>query len=442
MQPAEFLPSLRGLRVLLVDSSATSLSIFKELLTNWCLRPTLAATREEAERELAKALGMEECFRLLICSVDLPGDDSYRIVSSLRADSEWADLKIILLTSGLKGGTLGDLDEALVDGLVEKPVKQSAFLEAILHPFSETAALSARGADDEQMSLVDRTLEGRRILLVEDNHINQILACEILEKWGCVVEVVENGWQAVQKLDGSRYDLALMDVQMPVMDGFKATSLIREQEKGREGHMPIIAMTANVMKGDRERCLEVGMDTYIAKPIDRDTLFKAILTVCGEEGEATQATGGESARERHAISQAQGEREKEGKDRGVAAVEEAMAKRVSSPAFDEGALLRQVNGSRKLAKELVAIFESDHSPFLEEIRIAIAQGNGEGLSQSAHALKGMVGIFGADEAMGVAQNLEKMGRSGELGKAEAERARLQDEVSRLRCDLDTFMKAE
>lgn len=258
--------------------------------------------------------------------------------------------------------------------------------------------------DKARAALVTRQSVGKRerrlhILLAEDNPVNRKLAVRMLEKHGHSVVVAENGRKALMALAKKPFDLVLLDVQMPEMGGFEATAAIREKEKHSGKHIPIVAMTAHVMKGDRERCLEAGMDGYLAKPIQARKLFETI------EGLAPAP---------------------------------ARAKRSQSErlygleAFDEAALLAQVDGDFTVLKELIRIFLADCPKMLSEIRRAIARRDKEALRTAAHAFKGSVANFAATDALEAALKLETRGRNGDLAGAEVDYAALKIEIARLR----------
>jgi CheY-like chemotaxis protein len=239
------------------------------------------------------------------------------------------------------------------------------------------------------------------ILLAEDNLVNQRLAFRLLEKKGHTVVVAHNGREALTILERERFDLALMDVQMPEIDGLEATLRIRQQERATGLHLPIIAMTAHAMKGDRERCLEVGMDGYISKPIQPAELFKVMAELIPT---------------------------------GAAALNSPMSKPPSA-VFNQAVALEQVEGDEELLAELAELFRGDSARLLEEIKQAIAREESQGLERAAHTLKGAAGNFGAQGVVVAAERLEKMGQAGELVEAEAVCAGLEAEVGCLNAAL-------
>ena len=234
------------------------------------------------------------------------------------------------------------------------------------------------------------------ILLAEDNSINQRLAIRLLEKKGHTVVVANHGREALTLLARERFDLVLMDVQMP--EGLETTLRIREQERATGAHLPIIAMTAHAMKGDRERCLEAGMDGYISKPIQPTELFKVIAELAPVE---------------------------------AAAATLPMMREPQAPAFNRAVALEQMEGDEELLAELAELFMGDSARLLAEIKQTIAGKKSEGLERAAHTLKGAASSLGAGGAVAVAQQLEEMGRTGKLVEAETVYAGLEVELGRL-----------
>jgi len=277
-----------------------------------------------------------------------------------------------------------------------KPIRQSDLLEAIL------AALG-KAPEKERATVITRhTLrENRRklqILLAEDNPVNQQLAVRVLEKRGHIVTVAANGAEALALLEGSRFDLVLMDVQMPTMNGFQATAAIRKQEETAGKHLPIIAMTAHAMEGDRERCLAAGMDAYVAKPIKVADLIVAIENLyCTSEVSERAATT--THREREPI--------------------------------DTESALANVEGDAELLKNLSAEFLRDLPEMLSNIREAITARNANGIERAAHKLKGCVGNFAAQPVFDAAARLEVLGRDSSLNVAESAYAELEKEIKHL-----------
>jgi PAS domain S-box-containing protein len=273
--------NLRGMPVLVVDDNATNRRILQEILVNWHMVPTLTRGGEEALAALRSARDSGMIFPLVITDMQMPDMDGFGLAERIKRNRDLAGATIMMLTSGGQRGDAVRCRELGVAAYLTKPVKQSELWEAV------QVALGGKPRQADLAPLVTRhsLREAQRIyrvLLAEDNPVNQILAVRLLEKRGHTVVVANTGREALAVLKESaprHFDIVLMDVQMPDMDGFEATALIRETENSTAYHVPIIAMTAHALKGDRERCLAAGMDGYISKPIHQDELFRNIDSV-------------------------------------------------------------------------------------------------------------------------------------------------------------------
>jgi CheY-like chemotaxis protein len=279
-----------------------------------------------------------------------------------------------------------------------KPVRQSTLLDAILTALGPSAGGEDRPAEDDAGG--DRSPRGLRVLLAEDNAVNQRLAVRLLEKRGHRVALVGNGREALAALDREPFDAVLMDVQMPEMDGFEATAAIRQREKATGGHLTVIAMTAHAMKGDRERCLEAGMDGYVAKPLRSEELFAVLEGLVPAAGGPDPAPAGPGP-----------------------------------AAFDPAAALKRVGGDAELLRELAGVFLDECPNLLAEVGRAVAARDGPRLQMAAHAIKGSAGTFSAGAAQDAAWRLEQIGRDGDWAGADAAWGALEGAVGRLRLAL-------
>jgi CheY-like chemotaxis protein len=269
---------LHGMPVLVVDDSTVNRRILEATLTGWLMQPELAESGRAGMAAMQERKMAGAPFPLVLLDAHMPDIDGFSLAEEIKKDPELAGVIVLMLTSG---GQVGDGARCRALGIAAylmKPISRAELLESIL------AVLGMPSDDPHRRQLVTRhsLRENRRklrILLAEDNRVNQMVAARLLEKRGHTVVVVGNGIEALAALDepGSRgFDLILMDVQMPDMDGFEATAMIRAREKSSGTYLPIIAMTAHAMKGDRERCLAAGMDGYVSKPIQVEHLFSAI----------------------------------------------------------------------------------------------------------------------------------------------------------------------
>ena len=265
--------------MLAVDDSATNRRILGQSLRVWGMRPVLESDGAAALVSLQQAAAEDNPFPLVIVDARMPNMDGFSLVEHIKKNPRLSTSVIMMLTSNGQRGDATRCREMGVSAYLTKPVSESEFLEAIL------CALGMKSDKTEKPQLITRhsLREARRkslrVLVVEDNPVNQLLAVRLVEKQGHSVVAVSSGRRAVEALDGGRFDLVLMDVQMPEMDGIEATNVIRQKEQKSGAHIPIIAMTAHAMQGDRERCLQAGMDAYVAKPVNTKDLFAAIENV-------------------------------------------------------------------------------------------------------------------------------------------------------------------
>jgi two-component system, sensor histidine kinase and response regulator len=267
--------SLVGLQALVVDDNPTNRRILGEMLERWGMKPVLAASAVEALVVLRAARQTATSFALLLTDANMPEIDGFTLVEQAWREADLRQTTIMMLTSAGQRGDAARCRELGIAAYLIKPVSQSELLDAILH------VLGTKPQPVEESRLVTRhslreARRGVRILLAEDNTVNQKLATRLLEKRGHAVVVTGNGREALEALERQSFDLVIMDVQMPEMDGFEATAAIRTRENGTGAHIPIIAMTAHAMTGDRERCLAAGMDGYVSKPIQAKELFETI----------------------------------------------------------------------------------------------------------------------------------------------------------------------
>ena len=270
---------LRDLKTLIVDDNFTNREVLNAILGRFGMKPTAVGSGPAALEALQKAKASGSQFSLILSDAHMPGMDGFDLAAKIREHPELRGPEIMMLTSAGHLGDAARCRELGISAYLIKPVRQSELLEAMCQVLN---------IDHQKMDppLVTRhTLreakQHKRVLLAEDNAVNRILAVRLLEKWGYEVTVTENGNEAVAAIERGPYDIALMDVQMPGMDGYQATASIRAKESATGKHLPIIALTAHAMKGDEERCLAAGMDAYVSKPINSSELFDKIDELLG-----------------------------------------------------------------------------------------------------------------------------------------------------------------
>jgi two-component system sensor histidine kinase/response regulator len=378
---------LQGLTALVIDDNTTNRFILREMLSNWGLKVTEAGDGPLGLRELKRAQKTPHPFRLVLLDNMMPGMDGFTVAERIRDDPVLKDVIVMMLSSDSVHDSSARCRELGIATYLIKPIKQSELLDALL-----TVLGAVPEVKKEPGRIIPTAIEGPplHILLAEDNAAAQLIAKRTLEKIGHSVQVVSNGLEALQALEEGDFDLVLMDVGMPEMDGFEATWIIREREAKSGQHIPIIAMTAYAMKGDQEKCLEAGMDGYLPKPVSLEKLYHAIECFLSP-------------------------------DRGLD----------SAPPVDLDVALEVVGGDRELLREAVELFlEQDYPRQLKELREGLEWQDARTVRAAAHGIKGALRSFGGQAASGVALRLETMGRKGELSGAQRVLEGLEAEVER------------
>jgi len=388
--------TLTDLPVLIVDDNATNRRILEEVFTNWRMRPVAVEGGAAALATLESSLSADQPFAVVLLDGHMPDMDGFAVAERISRDPRYADIKLVMLTSVSQPEDVTRCRRLGISAYLTKPIKQSELFDVVVTAIGQPVGERPRA---RKRSKWPRRAQRRlHVLLAEDNEVNQLLATRIFEKLGHHVTVVNNGREALSAVQAGKFDLVAMDVQMPEMDGLAATAAIRAWEKSTGTHIPILAMTAHAMKGDRERCLAAGMDGYASKPIRIAELEQAIAQLAGPSKSAealvTEESGGDGV-------------------------------------VDRAALLAGVDGNRGLLRELVRLFLADCPRRRAEIKEAVRRGDAEALRKAAHTLKGSVGNFAAKQAFAAAQRLEIMGRDGELDKAGEARMALESELARL-----------
>jgi CheY-like chemotaxis protein len=386
-EPAGSVRQLTGLRVLVVDDNATNRLILHEMLENHRMQPQAANSAAEALRLLRHARATGQPFPLLLTDVNMPDVDGFTLVAQVRQEPQLRDAVVIVLTSGDRPGDKVRCTELGVAAHLRKPIKQSELLDAIVLAMGVTAPEPDQPARTDEARPV---LPALRILLAEDAYPNQVLVVRLLDKQGHTVTIANNGKEAVALLKQQAFDLVLMDVQMPEMDGLEATRLIRRLEaegqlapQGR-APIPIVAMTAHAMKGDRERCLDCGMNGYVSKPIRRRELEDAVAElfpskpVPPRQSEATAA---------------------------------------AAEVIDWSEALKSTDGDVDLLRLVAQAFLKEAGDHLARLRAALAAGDAATIHRLGHLLKGVLSTFGATASRASAERLETMGRQADLAGA-------------------------
>lgn len=385
---------LAGVRVLIVDDNEVNRRVLDEHVAGWGMRKRGCASAREALAALREAAEAAEPYQLAILDHQMPGMDGEMLGQAIKADPRLRDTTLVMLTSM---GQAADAQRMLRGGFAAylvKPVRQSQLMDALVNAL----ATSRTGEEDAppvtpgrgpkapapEQEPAPRAIRAR-VLVAEDNGINQRVALRMLEKLDCRVDVAANGREALEMLELLPYDLVFMDCQMPEMDGYSATAEIRRRE-GTRGHTPVVAMTANTMAGDRERCLDAGMDDYIAKPVTTGALSAALERWLGPTSAARAAA--------------------------------PEAPRSTAGSIDEEALARitalQEEGDPDLLEELIELFIADTPGYLSMMREAAIRGDAAAMARHAHGLKGSCRNMGALPMSEICQQIEERGKAGRL----------------------------
>jgi PAS domain S-box-containing protein len=436
-----FAPSqdLRGMKVLVVDDNATSREIFRDMLESFSFEVTMAASGEEGLEEIEKAAG-DKPFELIIMDWKMPGMDGIEAATRVRENPKLADKPaIILVTAYGREEIMQQAEQVGLEGLLLKPVSPSTLFDATMQAFGKELSTHARiRRGIEKPSETSKQIQGARILLVEDNEINQQVAREILEGAGLHVTLADNGQQALEAVKKTEYDAVLMDVQMPVMDGYEATRKIREWE-GRIGNaecgkdsdinsalriphsksigLPVIAMTAHAMTGDEEKSLEAGMNGHVTKPIDPDQLFAALSKWIHPDKKRSQARIPET--------------------QPAVAEESELPEKLAE--FDLPQGLQRLQGNRRLYRKLLLDFGDKCTDTAAEIRRALEAGDYHQAHSLVHNLNGMAGNLAATNLQAAALELEQLVKRAS-DKAPSGKA-LSQKFSRLEDSLNQALQA-
>ena len=373
---------LRQLPVLMVDDNATNRRILLEITKGWGMHPVAVESGSAALSVMEEAVTGGKEFRLVIIDSRMPEMSGFELAERIKQNPRLAGATLMMVTSAGQRGEAARCRELGISAYLPKPIRKSELLSAIL-------TVLGRRSSNSAPSLVTRynsreKSQKLRILVAEDNPINQTVVLRMLEKMGHQPTLANNGLEALSMVESGTYDLVFMDVQMPEMDGLTASRKIREREKGSGTHIPIVAMTAHAMKGDKERCLKAGMDGYITKPVS------------GQEIEATIA-GTLIADERTGTVSAEPTR--------------AVSTSPNSPfTWDATAALRQMEGDESLLHELISIFIEGLPLQLTKLQRALDTGDMETIERTAHSLKGELSCLGLTDAAQKARDLERIGR--------------------------------
>jgi len=361
---------ISGIPILVVDDNKTHLQQINQTLQRWKMVPTLVTSVEQGFIEIEAAYRRGKPYCIALVDAHMPGMDGFDLAQKLINNSKYACRMIMMMTSDNQAVNTARCQELGIASYVMKPIVKSELLNAVL--------LALGGIQQTQPTVirksVNRSENALHILLVEDNHVNQILAIRLLEKLGHQVTLAQHGEEAVKQWQMSQFDVILMDVDMPIMNGYEATQKIRDEEQVRGGHIPIIAMTAHAMAGDQEECLRHQMDAYISKPIDTKALSHRLDVLALEKFS-------EDKKIENSTNQ--------------------------SVIMDLDQAMELLGHSTELFHEIATQFTKDVPQFMQQMKNGLAKNDDSKIKESTHAIKGMVVIFSAQRTLQAIASVEE-----------------------------------
>jgi CheY-like chemotaxis protein/HPt (histidine-containing phosphotransfer) domain-containing protein len=376
------------------------------MLSQWGMKADSVESGMRALSAMEAAASADAAYRLLIIDAGMPEMDGFQLAEQVKRNPRLAGATILMLSPGLRSGDISRCRELGVSGYVIKPIRRLELMNVIASVLKGKATFTA---PEQEMQLWDKEPHGRlQILAAEDNRVNQRLLVRLLEKEGHNVTLVEDGEAAVAASEETDFDVILMDVQMPVMDGLEATRIIRRREQQTGKHVPIVALTAHAMKGDRERCLEAGMDAYVAKPVQKQELLHMIY----QHGAHSMAEG-------------------------ITKIGPAL---LAEPGvLDLARALKRNGGDEQIVAELCELFLHDASALSPALLRAIKSSDKEAAAHAAHRLKMSAGTICANRTYYAAETLEAQAELGDPAAIAAAAALLQREVDGLRNASQRFL---
>jgi PAS domain S-box-containing protein len=400
-------PDVRGLKVLVVDDNATSRDILQSILESFSFEVILAASGEEGLAELENA-PEDDLFELVIMDWKMPGMNGIEASKHIKKHPQLSKIPpIILVTAYGREEIMQEAEEAGLDGFLLKPVGSSVLFDTIMQALGKDVpkSFTAMRQRDQEVDVLEH-IRGARVLLAEDNEINRQVAKEILVGAGLNVFLANDGREAVSAVREDDYDAVLMDIQMPVMDGYQATRAIRDDPRFND--LPIIAMTAHAMAGDREKCLAAGMDDHVTKPIDPAQLFSTLGKWIRPERDSSKAESEETPMPREEAEEASARLSEPIR---AESEEEYLPEFLSG--FDLATGLERLQGNRRLYRKLLLDFAANYSGVVDEVREALAAGDVDRARSLVHNLKGVAGNLSATNLLAAAVEMEKLVRKGE-----------------------------
>jgi signal transduction histidine kinase/CheY-like chemotaxis protein len=399
---------LKGVSSLIVDDNLTQRKILTAMLTRWGMKPDSVESAMRALSAMEAAAGCNSPYQLVLVDGSMPGMDGFELAECIRKNPKLTGATILMLSAGLRSDDISRCRQLGVSAYIIKPIRRLDLLNVIVRVLKDKNTFAAPAQDSE---IWEKEQHSRlHILAAEDNRVNQRLLARLLEKEGHQVTLVEDGEAAVAAAAETDFDVILMDVQMPVMDGLDATRYIRDREQGTDKHVSIIALTAHAMKGDRERCLEAGMDAYVAKPVQKQELLHMIYQ---------NSAHGTSSR---VVSTGPGSTT----DPGV---------------LDVARALERNGGDEQIFAELCELYLQDSRVIPPIIVRAIEKNDANAAARAAHKLKTSAGTICGTRAYYAADALEQQARAGDKEGITTAAALLQRELDSLSMSVKRFLTA-
>lgn len=407
---------IRGVHILIVDDSPTNREILMAQLNSWGMRSEETSNGPEALLALARAKDADDPFAAVILDMQMPGMDGEDLARAIKSDEALTHTILVLMTSIGQRGDARHMEELGFAGYLVKPARQSDLFDCLAAVLAGATAAQPVRTIVTRHAIHEMRRGALRILLAEDNITNQQVALGILRKLGLEADVVANGVEAINALESVAYDLVLMDVQMPKMDGIEATAHIRDPKSAVQNHsIPVVAMTAHAMQGDRERCLEAGMNDYVTKPVSPQALVEALARWLPSENTAKPTD--ESAEPDAAVR---------------VAAEPATADEPETLAFDRSGMMARLMGDEDLARVVVEGFLEDIPRQIGALRRYLDAGDVEGSIRQAHTIKGASANVGGESVRAAAFEMEKAAQAGDLVDVMARLPDLESRFARLK----------
>lgn len=407
---------LQTKRVLIVDDNATNRLILQHQITAWGMLNDCAENGLQALEMLQQAMNAGQPYDFVIMDMNMPYMDGFELARAIKADPRLASLQLIMLTSIVKVGNTEEARQAGIAVYLTKPVRQSVLYNSLISLTSEPAlpVVDQRPAASEVVQY-----QGR-VLLAEDNPVNQEVARAMLQSFGCQVDIAINGFEVLTAIDQHKYDLIFMDCQMPDLDGYTTTKIIRQQEaamasaanpQAKENHLPIVALTAHAMSGDRERCLQTGMDDYLSKPFKKEQLQKILEKWLPKKEVVSQPNEGETSLTAPTP-----------KDSAAVLIDQQVLQELKT---------MEKNGAPDLLRRVISSFIDESARLLLHLEEAVRQSDCQSAQKIAHSLKSSSAMVGARNLAELFKGLEDLCRSCALEAIEHQKNKIQQEFGRV-----------